>query len=165
MPDFKAQAFLAAMHARESDACILDLLTIQSPELAQPVRLVNNPSAVVSRGMTFEPWAFQIPAPGEREDRLPQVTLVMDAIFDPAGPMELGPVGMINTINTGTATLEWILLSAPDSVQYGPFDFTIQKSSFDASTITVQLSFEDLLNAAWPGYAFTPGNFPALFEG
>lgn len=161
----KAQAFLAAMHARETDACVLDLLTIESPELDAPLRLVNNPSALVSRGQTFEPWAFQIPAPGEREDRLPSVTLIMDAIYDPDGPMTLGAVGTINTINTGTATLEWVLFSAPDSVEYGPFTFTIIKSSFDAQQIAVELAYEDLLNAAHPGFFFTPSNFPALFVG
>lgn len=160
-----AYAFLAAMHARETEECVLDLLTIESPELEGPLRLVNNPAAVVSRGMTFEPWAFQIPAPGEREDKLPTVTLIMDAIYDPEGPMELGAVGTINTINTGTITLEWILASAPDSVEYGPFVFTIQKSTFDAQQITVQAAYEDLLNDAWPGYAFTPSFFPALFAG
>ena len=166
MATIKSQNFLAAIHARETSQVFLDLLTVTSPDLEEsPIYLTNNRTPVTSRGNTYTPLPFTVPAPGERENSLPAVELQMAAIYDPDAPMEGGVVGMIERINTGAARLEFVLASAPDSVEYGPFDFEIKKSRYDARNLTVSLGFEDLLNAQFPGHAFTPGNTPGVFRG
>lgn len=157
--------FLKAMTARETDKAVLDFITIDSPELSAPLRICNNSRDVVSRGFTFTAWAFQITTPSEHEDKFPTTRLTMDAIYDPDSPMEGGPIGVIQTINTGTVTLEWALSDTPDTLEAGPFELTITHSMFNAQKVVITLSYEDLLNSQWPGHLITPITVPGVFEG
>ena len=46
-----------------SDEALLFLLTIESPQLDEPLYLVNNNESVVSRSQTYEPFPFDISLP------------------------------------------------------------------------------------------------------
>jgi hypothetical protein len=158
-------AFLKSMHARETDAVYLDLLTIESPEVAEsPIRLVcGSMVAVESRGETFHPFPFALTPPGDSEGGAADVSLVLNAVYDPADPITGGTIGMVNRVITGTVRLECVLESDPNVVEYGPFDWQMRESSYNAQQVTVALGYEDTLNQLVPGYLMTPSLFRGLF--
>lgn len=158
-------AFLKSVYARETDAIYLDLLTIASPEVSEsPIRLVGGSTTpVVSRGETYYPFPFALTPPGDSEGSAAECSLVLNAIYDPADPITGGTVGMVSRIVTGTVRLEVALLATPDVIEYGPFDWEMRESSYDAQQVTISLGNEDTLNQLIPGQLMTPTNCPGIF--
>jgi len=61
-------------------------------------------------------------------------------------------------------TMEVILASSPDTVEAGPFDFSLKQASYDVLAITGTLGYEDdILNQRVPAMSYTPSNSPGLF--
>jgi len=95
--------------------------------------------------------------PAEFDDQLPTVQLQIDNVDRRI--ME----GVRALTSAPAVTLEVVLASAPDTVEAGPFAFTLKAADYDALVISGTLAFEDVLNEPYPQYAFTPGSFPGLF--
>jgi hypothetical protein len=57
--------FENTLHSDHSDEAIFFLLTITSPELSEPLYLVNNNASVLSRGRVYEPFPFEVVLPPE----------------------------------------------------------------------------------------------------
>ncbi|WP_025324508.1 DUF1833 family protein [Deferrisoma camini] len=146
-----------AITAQETGEAFLLLLTIDHPDLTQPIRVARNGEDVVSRGNTYTAYPFEIEIPEERGDRPPRVRLVLDnvdrQITEAIRPLTSSP----------TVTLEVVLASSPDTVEAGPYDFTIRNITYDAQVITAELAYEDVLNLRFPADRFTPNLFPGLF--
>jgi hypothetical protein len=136
-----------------------EVATIYRAGLISPVRVVNDRVPLFRGGNEYAPFPFEIPLPDEREDGLHGVQLRIDAVDrsiitalrQVRGPLEV--------------QLSVVLASQPDIVEAGPYVFALDKANYNAVTITGALEFEDIINEPIPGDAFTPGNFPGVFEG
>lgn len=147
----------AAIFAQQTDQVFLALLTLTHASLPGPIRVVNNMVDIVSRGDTFIGYPFQIALPGESEDELPRVQVMIDNV-------DRTLVEAVRTLTSPpTLTLEIVLASAPDTVEAGPFPFSLRNVEYDAHVITGDLAFEDVLNEGFPQHSFTPNHFPGVF--
>ena len=150
-------AFKRAMFAPQTGDAVLHLLTITHPSVGVPLRFVNNMVDIVSRGSTYLATAFQLTLPDEREDQIPRVGLSIDNVHQTL-------VATVRTITTPPlVVLEVVLGSAPDTVETGPFNFTLRNVDYVAASLAGELAFEDFINETYPSASFSPGAFPGLF--
>ena len=157
MPRTLSSTAKQAIFAQETGEVFLMLITISHAALSPSLRFVGNTQDVVSRGDTYLGWPFRIALPAEFDDQLPTVQLQIDNVDRRI--ME----GVRALTSAPAVTLEVVLASAPDTVEAGPFAFTLKAADYDALVISGTLAFEDVLNEPYPQYAFTPGSFPGLF--
>jgi len=154
-------AFLKAINAVETDEVFLWLLTIESPELDDPIRLVRDIQSVVSNGETYLPYAFSLPPISQPESGIASATLTLNAVYDPDDPA-INVLEMANTIQTGNVTLQLVLRSAPNVVEYGPVVCTLNKAKGNVEQLQIELSPEDLLNKKACGYLMSPYLAPGV---
>ena len=148
---------VAALTTQETGEVFLLLITIAHPNLVPSLYFVNNTVDVISRGNTYLGWPFQISLPEERDDALPTVQLQIDNV-------DRRIMEGIRALTTApTVTVEVILASSPDTVDAGPFNFTLRGVDYTALVITGTLAPEDVLNEPAMQYAFTPARTPGLF--
>jgi len=142
-----SSAALAAIYAPQTDEVFVVLATIDHPSMSQPrpKRLVNNTQNVVSRGDTYTACPFQTVLPQSRADQLARAQIRIYA--DPKLVAALR--GLPSALSI---TLEVIMASEPDTVQSGPFDFTLQNMRIRAGAIVGE-----------PGDMVTPSTVPGLF--
>ena len=150
-------AFKTAIYKQQTGETFLLLLEIDHDDLDTPLRFVNNTEDVTSNSDTYTAFPFELNLPSDREDQLPTVTLAIDnidrTIIDTVRDISSPP----------TASVSVIMASDPDTVEAGPYDFTIKNVNYTAEVVTCELAFEDILNEAFPGDSFTPNYFTSLF--
>lgn len=152
-------ALKTAVFSQETNKVFLVLLTIQHADIGSPDTLyfVNNYEDVSSGGDTYTAYPFMINLPGDIEDQLTQVQLVIDNV-------DRSIVEAIRTL-TGppTVTLSVVLSDTPDVIEAGPFEMTLRNTEWDAITVSGSLQPQDILNEPYPGDGYTPQNFPGMF--
>ena len=146
-----------AVHAQETDAVFLLLLTLDHEDLAGPIRVVNNTEDVTSRGDTYIAWPFEIALPDEDPDSVARVTLRIDNV-------DREIVKNLRAISSPLSVgLEVVMAASPDTVEAGPFNMTLVSAEYDALTVTGEIAFEDVLNEPFPGHGYVPSAYPGLF--
>lgn len=157
---------LAGVLAQETGEVYLLLLTISHASLATPIRVVNDHKDLVSRGNTYTAYPFELDLPDDAPGEAPRVRLRIDNIGvpDAVDPLARRVSDYLRAIDSPfTATLEVVLASTPDLVEAGPFLLTARRGEYDATTVSAELAFEDVLNEPYPGDSFTPASHPGLF--
>lgn len=148
----------ASIFAASTAEVWLHLLTIDHDDLASPIRLVDNTEAVVSRGNTYTPFGFRPQIPAEVDGSLPKIEIQIDAVDQTI-------IAQLEELQTPpTITLEVIMASSPDTVERGPWYFTIRSVNYNALTIRSELTYEALTAEPFPYRRFTPTEFPGLFN-
>lgn len=157
MPADTSLAFRQAAFAAYTNQEFILLLTINHSSFGSPIRLVQSLKNVTSRGNLYAASIFTIALPEQNPEQMPSVTLRIQNV-------DLALVQGLRTIATPLlVTLELVLGSAPDTLEAGPFDFTLRAVEYDLHWITGRLQFEDLLNERFPAQSYTPALFPAAF--
>lgn len=148
----------ASIFAASTAEVWLHLLTIEHADLSAPIRLVDNTEAVVSRGETYLPFAFRPQIPAEVDGQLPKVELQIDAV-------DQSIVTALEALQTPpTITLEVVMAGTPDTVERGPWYFTVRALNYNALTLRSELSYEALTAEPFPYRRFTPTDCPGLFN-
>lgn len=149
---------LQAMLAQETPEVFLACLTITHPGLAAPIRLVCNNEPLVRATGTWLPYPFKITLPDQRDDQLPQVRVTVDNV-------DLSVNEQLRTlVGPPQVTLEVVLASQPDTVEAGPFNFSLQTATSTAETIDGTLGYEDDVFAQQvPGQNYLPSNSAGLY--
>ena len=158
MRQVSPQAF-RAMFAQQTGEVFLLCLTLSHSSWPTDIRLVYNSKPITRAAGVFLPYAFQINLPNEEDEKVPEVTLVIDNASNEIVQSIARIEGRIK------ATLEVVLDSSPDVVEAGPMEFYILDTQFDSIQISSTLGYEDdVLNNAFPAQTFTPANSPGLFQ-
>jgi len=149
---------LQAMLAQETGEVFLACLTITHPDLATPIRLVRNNEPLVRAAGTWLPYPFSIHLPDQRDDQIPQVRVTVDNV-------DLSVNEQLRTlVGPPQVTLEVVLASQPDTVEAGPFNFSLQTATSTAQSIDGTLGYEDDVFAQQvPGQNYLPSTSPGLF--
>ena len=146
-----------AVNAQETAEVFLLLLTLDHPDLAEPIRVVNNLEPIISRGHSFVAYPFEIALPDEDPDTVARVTLRIDNV-------DREIVRSLRSITSPlSVSLEVVMAASPDTVEAGPFNMTLAAAEYDALTVTGELAFEDVLNEPFPGHSYVPGEYPGIF--
>jgi len=143
--------------AQETGEVFLFLIDLSHPDLVT-MRFVNNQVDVISGGNTYMAFPFELTIPDDREDEITRVQLAIDNI-------DRRVVEAIRSIDTPALfTLRVIRATEPDVAVAGPYTCTLRNVSYNALTVTGDLSpFEDMMNEPFPQHAFTPATAPGLF--
>jgi hypothetical protein len=156
MPRSLSPAALASANAQSTDEVWLVLLTIEHNEIDSPIRVVNNTEDIVSRGQTYIGFPFDFELPGEDADAPTKARLRIDNV-------DRRIVEAVRTISSPPlVTLEVILASAPDTVEFSFSGLTMREIDYDVSSVSGDLLFESIF-AEPVTYTMTPSRFPGLF--
>ena len=148
---------LEAVFAQQTDEVFLFLLTLSHADLAESLRVTNNSVNILSNGELYTAYPFTLTLPSEQEGQITTARLTIDNI-------DRMIVEAIESISTA-ATVEFSLIRAeePDVLEAGPWTYRLRDISYDSYKVEGILSKKDILSSPWPGHAYTPGKFPALF--
>lgn len=142
--------------ASSSEVAWLALLTITAEGLP-PLRVVNNSEAIVSRGMTFEPYPFSVQLPSD-DDQAPTVTLTISnldyAIVEFVRGQAVAP----------SVVVELVTSAYPDLVEKSLAFLKLMSVTYDALTLTGRLDVDDFISQRFPSEGYVPSLFPGLFR-
>jgi hypothetical protein len=141
----------------ETGDVFLYLLALSHPTM-DTMYFVNNTVAIISDGVSYMAFPFDLNIPDDREDEITRIQLAIDNI-------DLRIVTAVRSIDTPAVfTLSIIRAAEPDVLIAGPFACTLRNVSYDALVVSGDLwPFEDISNEPYPQHAITPANFPGLF--
>ena len=149
---------LAAIYSQETSAVFLELLTIDHPDLSQPIRLCTDVIDHVSRGNTYTAFPCQVVLPPDQDGELPTVDLVVENVTRAL-------VDGLRSISTpATITIETVLASSPDVVEVGPLTCACRASQWSRDTVRLSLSFQPIAAEPFPAGVYSPSLFPGLFR-
>ncbi len=159
MPRTTSLSFRQAVNAQDTSEVILILLELDQTDFPAPVRVVNNTQDIVSNGQTYIAFPFVLELPDDIEENLPEAILSIDNI-DPSIliPSIRGATGPINAI------INIVMASDPDTIEAGPFNFTIRRVDYTDKLISATLEPEAILSEPFPSGVFDPIGFPGLFK-
>ncbi|MEC7763389.1 MAG: DUF1833 family protein [Pseudomonadota bacterium] len=149
--------WLDAINDPETAEVVLTLVTLNHADWADPVRLVNDVTDIVSDGETFTAAGFQISMPDQSEDRSSAMRWqLMDVDHD--------IIALLRTTNDVIdIEVSFILASDPDTVQVGPFEAEIRSADISyggiSGALVVYPVMEEVANAT---FRFSTGDFPGL---
>ena len=149
----------AALTAQETDQIPLVLLAINHSDLAAPIRVVNNGANITSNGVLFVAFPFEVTLPDDEESTLATVTLTIDNVDRTI----VTAVRSMSNDELATCEMDVILAATPNTVEAGPFNFSIKQISYDASKVTAEMAFEDILNEIYPKDDFNPNDYPGMY--
>lgn len=162
---------IRAIFSPEADSDLLFLLTIYDPV---------NPSTVVARicdgftkrisetadevvyGVTSNSQDFvflpmEISLPTEEEAQAPRCSIVLRDVTRYVIPIVRTIVG------PPTVKMELVLAKTPDTVEASFSGFYISNFSYNADSVTADLSMIDYEREPFPMHSFTPAYFPGMF--
>lgn len=156
-----------ALFAQESGEVPVFLLTITHPALAAPILLSTDPSTrlsstplsygTVSRGLTFLYAGVEVSLPDEQDRAAPASKLIVSNVTRDLVPLA-------RSVSTPPSVkIEAVLLSAPDTVEMSWPAFDMSNLSYDAATLTFDLTIDALVTESFPSGKFDPASFPGLF--
>jgi hypothetical protein len=162
---------IRAIFSPEADSDLLFLLTIYDP---------TNPSTVVARisdgftkrisetadevvyGVTSNSQDFvflpmEISLPTEEEAQAPRCSIVLRDVTRYVIPIIRTIVG------PPSVKMELVLSKTPDTVEASFSGFYISNFSYNADSVTADLSMIDYEREPFPMHSFTPAYFPGMF--
>ncbi len=144
------------LNSQESGDPFLLLVTITHASFGS-IRFVNNIDDVISRGETYFAFPIKIVLPVDDGETTPIIKMTLDNVS-----LEL--IDELRSVTTpAQVTVEAILASAPDFVEIGYDDLTLGSIQYNQTTITANLTFDDILNTTIPSEKYEPDNFPGIF--
>jgi hypothetical protein len=158
MPRPVSALLRSATYGEETPEVFLQLLRIYHASIiGGPLRLVNNPTSIVSNGEEYIGCPFNIDVAADRDDVLPEVQLAVDNV-------DRLIVATLRTITTPIEVeMEVVVASTPDVIEMQAQRSTMRVATWDIHTVNGTLKFEDMLNEPYPGGTFTAKKYPGLF--
>lgn len=148
---------IAALNAQETDEAFLVLLTIDHDDFSVPIRVCSDAVDVTSRSNSYVSFPFDLVLPDDTDNQSPRARLTIDNV-------DRQVVQAIRQIDTAPSVLIEIIRAAdPDTVEASFPDFIMTDISYDALTVSGELTLEDFTAEPFPAGVFSPAEFPALF--
>jgi hypothetical protein len=162
---------IRAVFSPEADSDLLFLLTVYSPDNPDVVvgrvcdgftkRISETDSEVLygvtSRGQDFVFLPMEISLPTEEEAQAPRCSIVMKDVTKYVIPLVRTIVG------PPKVKMELVLSKTPDTVEASFTGFYISSFSYNADSVTADLSMIDYEREPFPMHSFTPAYFPGMF--
>lgn len=162
-------AALQAMFGQSSGESLIVLLTITGAGIVTPIRLADSYLTrlsetadevlygVVSRGAQFIFLPFNLSLPTEEQQAAPRCSLTMYDVTRKLIPL------IRQLTSAPTVLIELVLTSSPDTVEASFPRFLLGGISYDANTISGELTVESLDTEPFPQHTFTPAYFPGMY--
>lgn len=160
---------IQAMFAQETSETLVTLLTISGTGIATPIRLADNFTGrlsstdtdvtygLTSNGNDFIFLPFNITLPTEEYASAPRCQLTINDVTRYLIPT-------IRTISSPpNVQIDLVLKSSPNTIEINFGGFILSNISYNADTITADLTVESLAIEPFPSHTFTPSYFPGMF--
>jgi len=151
--DFKST--LADVSAPEAP---LILLEINHPELAAPVRVVNDNQDLVSNGNTYVAIPFRCTLPDDFENQLPKARLSVDNI----GKELMYWIETSDGGNGSTVTMSQVMRSRPNTIEWS-ITMNLYNVSCTMTEVSGELGYENLFAKKAIHMQYRPNNSPGIF--
>jgi hypothetical protein len=148
---------ISAIQDTSSPVAWFFLLTIYAKD-KPPLYLVNNNEPVMSQGIEYLPFPFQLALPSDDGETLPKISLkisnisneIIEAIRSELTPPEL--------------KVELVSSAYPDIVEKRLDFLKLRSVTYDALTITGQLEVVNVMSSAFPSEVYDPVHYPGMFR-
>lgn len=151
------QEGLEALMAQDTEEVFLVLLTLSHPSLLADICVVNNTEDIVSNGVTYIAFPFELTLPNDQYASNVRSQLRIDNV-------DRQIVQAIRSINTAPdVSFKIVRAASPDTAEATFPNFKLSNVTYDAQTVSGELVLEEYENEPYPGDDFTPANFPGLF--
>lgn len=156
----------AALYAQSADECFIILVTIDHPTFAEPVRVASDPlevlpiagvRGVVSNGDEYVYLPFSIELPAQDDTGVAKARISVDNIS-----REI-VAAVRNATSALSISIAIVLASDPDTLEVSIEDFRLDRVTYDALTVSGDISVEYFDLEPFPARRFTPSDFPGLF--
>lgn len=134
------------------------LLQIDHPELATPVRVINDTQDLTSNGNVYVGVPFRCTLPDDFENQLPKARLSVDNVG-----REL--MYWIETSGGGagsTVTLSQVMRSRPNTIEWS-ITMNLYNVSCTMNEISGELGYENLFSKKAISLQYRPSNSPGIF--
>ncbi len=162
---------IRAIFSPEADSDLLFLLTIYDPVNPSTVvarlsdgftkRISETADEVVygvtSRSQDFIFLPMEISLPTEEEAQAPRCSIILRDVTRYVIPIVRTIVG------PPSVKMELVLSKTPDTVEASFAGFYISNFSYNADSVTADLSMIDYEREPFPMHSFTPAYFPGMF--
>lgn len=155
-----------AIFAQQTEEAFVVLLTISHPNFTDDIRLASNPQevlpdagvrGVISNGLEYVYFPFSITLPNEDDTGVARAQLSVDNV-------DRRVTAAIRSADSSVAVkIEIVLASDPDSVEMSLDGFQMAQATYDALTVSGELSMQYFDLEPFPSKRFTPSDFPGIF--
>lgn len=158
MPRVLSSAALQAAYAQQTADGFLILIHISHPALSSDIYVTSDIVPTVSQGITYAPFPFDVTLPDDDPDKPPTASLTIDAI-DRSIIAAIRSMG----VTPATLTIDIVTMSTPDVVEMTSGAMTLRNVTYDALTVTGQMSYEEILQEPFPGDDVSPLTLPGVY--
>ena len=161
-----SNAFKTAIYAQQTSEVFIMLATISHPDFEDDICLANDPfellpeagvRGVISRGKEYIYLPFNINLPAQDDTGVAKASLSIDNI-------DRQIVSAVRRASSAlTITLEIVLASNVDVPEVTVQDFRLESVTYDALSVSGDISVEYYDLEPFPSRRFTPSDFPGLF--
>lgn len=160
---------LRMMFSPEADDDLIVLVTITGPGIVTPIRLADNFTqrisetdedvvyGVVSRSQNFIYLPMQITTPSEVTNESPRASISITNVTRQLIPAIREATSALNVL------IELVLKETPNVVEVSFQGLSMGAISYDADTISAELTVPSLAIEPFPSYVFSPSYFGGLF--
>ena len=141
--------------ANSSDLPLI-LLTISHSSLSANICVVNNKVNVISNGIEYIGFPFDIVLPDSKEDSQPSAKLTICNVSREIGQA----IRLISTPPDITITI--VRQDTPDIVEAQFIGMRLNNVVYNMMTVTADLEFEDLTREEYPSLKFSPSIFKGI---
>lgn len=143
--------------APESDLYLV-LLTIDHPDLADPIRVVNNTENITSNAVEYIGFPFEISLPESPENSPPRAELKISNVSREIG-QAIRSVGSPPVVDIAV-----IRQQTPDVVEAFHGGMKLTGVTYNVQTVSGQLVREDFVSEPYPSITYSPAEFPGLIQ-
>lgn len=141
--------------ADESDLHLV-LLEISHPDLAEPIRVVNNKVNIISNFETYVAFPFEISLPESNEDAPPRASLSISNVG-----REIGQI--IRSITSPPfVAIRVVRQETPDVIEVTHDGMRLSGVTYNAQSVSGDLVREDFVHEPYPAITYSPADFVGL---
>jgi len=150
-----------AVNSTAAAALPIYLLEITHPDLATPIRIVQDTKDVVYAGDTYIAMGFTIIPPDDMSSGLPKARLAVDNVTRDL----MQWVETSNGAQGASATIRAGMRNAQNVVTVIEWSQTLDLADITATfqTVSASLGYEDILNLPGVPYTYTPDTAQGIF--
>ena len=153
-----SDAFKRSAFAPETDDVWLVLLRLSHSSLQDDIRVVNNNEDVTSRGQRYLRFPFNLELPDSNSESPPVARLTIGNV----GRDLVEPLRELDD-NAIAVEIDIVRAAAPDVAELEWRGLRLRRVRWDATSISGELTLEDLGSERFPSGSFTPTSFPGVF--
>lgn len=154
-----------AVFSQQTDEVFIVLLTINHPSFIEPARVSSDPfellssgaRGVISNGIEYPYLPFTISLPQQDDTGTARATLSIDNIDRRIVAAARGANSSLDV------KIEIVLASDLNAVEMSIDKFKLEKVTYDAFTVSGELSVQYFDLEPFPSKRFTPSDFPGMF--